>query len=290
MADEQTDITTNSIELATELTIAWLNNPNVHPSTDDALAFLRSMRGEIETMAKAPEAPVVEAAPEYVPAVSVRASVKPDHLVSLIDGKKYKSLKRHLSANGLTPAEYRQRYGLKPDYPMVAASYSAERRAVALKLGLGQMGREARDKATAVAVAEPVVAEAVAAPAKPARAAAKTKAKTATTKAESATTKAKAPKALSNAKVEIVAEAKPAKRVRAAKTDATPEADQTNASKRGWWKKSAEAAPVADATQAPAKRATRKLSLFNKSAETPAAETAAAPAKRGRPKKESVDA
>jgi len=284
MADEQTDITTNSIELATELTIAWLNNPNVTPSTDDALAFLRSMRGEIETMAKASEAPVVEAAPEYVPAVSVRASIKPDHLVSLIDGKKYKSLKRHLSAHGLTPADYRQRYGLKADYPMVAESYSAARREVALKAGLGQLGRQARARASAETPAAP---EAVAAPARPARAAAKAKAKSAALKTVKTV---KAPKALSTAKVEIAAEAKAAKRGRAPKAAATPEAGQSNAEKRGWWKKSAEAAPVADATPAPVKRATRKLSLFNKSAETPAAETGAAPAKRGRPKKESVDA
>lgn len=282
MADEQTEITTNSIELATELTIAWLNNPNVHPSTDDALTFLRSMRGEIETMAKAPEAPVVEAAPDYVPAVSVRASIKPDHLVSLIDGKKYKSLKRHLSANGLTPADYRQRYGLKPDYPMVAESYSAARREVALKLGLGQKGQQARAKAAAEA---PVAVEAVAAPetvaasAKPARAPAKAKAK-----AKSAAPKA--PKALSSAKVELVADAKPAKRGRPAKAIVASDADQGDAPKRGWWKKSVEAAPVADATPAvaPAKRAKGKLGLFNKSADT------TAPAKRGRAKKAPVTA
>lgn len=286
MADEQTEITTNSIELATELTIAWLNNPNVHPSTDDALAFLRSMRGEIETMAKAPEAPVVEAALEYVPAVSVRASIKPDHLVSLIDGKKYKSLKRHLSANGLTPADYRQRYGLKPDYPMVAESYSAARREVALKAGLGQKGRAARAKAAieAPAAVEAVAApEAVAVPAKPARVPAKVKAK-----AKSAAPRAT--KALSSAKVEIVGEAKPAKRGGGAKAVAAPTVDQADAPKRGWWKKSAEAPPVADAPPAPVKRATRKLSLFNKPAEAPAVEATAVPAKRARAKKAPVEA
>jgi hypothetical protein len=56
------------------------------------------------------------------PAVPVRSSIKPDYLVSLIDGRKYKTLKRHLATHGLTPDTYRARYGLKLDYPMVAAN------------------------------------------------------------------------------------------------------------------------------------------------------------------------
>ena len=83
-----------------------------------------------------PETPA--AAPEYKPKVSIAESLaSPDHILSLIDGKPYKALKRHLSANGLTPAEYRGRYGLPADYPIVAQRYSAARREVALKLGLG---------------------------------------------------------------------------------------------------------------------------------------------------------
>jgi len=56
----------------------------------------------------------------------------------MIDGKPYKTLRRHLSGHGLTPEEYRERYGLKPDYPMVAESYSEARRAMAKKIGLGR--------------------------------------------------------------------------------------------------------------------------------------------------------
>lgn len=253
MSDEKADVAVNSIELATELTIAWLNNPNVTPSSEDALSFLRSMRGEIEGMANPVEAPAADAAPEYVPAVSVRSSVKPDHIVSLIDGKKYKSLKRHLSAQGLTPAEYRQRYGLKPDYPMVAAEYSAARREVAVKLGLGQKGRAARGKAAPEPAATP---ETVTAPVKPKRAAAKAK----PAAAAAAKTAPKAPaKAAGGAKTKTAAAPKPAKRAPTAKAKAevAPAAEKAAGSKRGWWKKSAEAA----------------------------AATEAAPAKRGRPKK-----
>ena len=74
----------------------------------------------------------------FKPAVTVRKSLgSRDHILSMIDGKPYKSLKRHLSRHGLTPAEYRARYHLPKDYPMVAPAYSEARRALALKLHLG---------------------------------------------------------------------------------------------------------------------------------------------------------
>ncbi|WP_010164948.1 MucR family transcriptional regulator [Sphingomonas sp. PAMC 26617] len=78
-------------------------------------------------------------ASEYTPAVSIRKSLaNRDYIVSLIDGKPYKALRRHLTMNGLTPEEYRERYGLKPDYPMVSEGYSEVRRAMAMKIGLGR--------------------------------------------------------------------------------------------------------------------------------------------------------
>ncbi|MDE8366310.1 MucR family transcriptional regulator, partial [Klebsiella pneumoniae] len=70
-------------------------------------------------------------------------------ILSMIDGKQYKTLKRHLSTNGLTPAEYRDRYKLPRDYPMVAPGYSEQRREVAKRLGLGR-----KPEAPAVAVSE----------------------------------------------------------------------------------------------------------------------------------------
>jgi predicted transcriptional regulator len=76
---------------------------------------------------------------DYVPAVSVRKSLaNPDFIISLIDGKPYQALKRHLTTHGLTGAEYRERYGLKADYPLVAPSYSERRSALAKAIGLGR--------------------------------------------------------------------------------------------------------------------------------------------------------
>jgi predicted transcriptional regulator len=136
MADENT--TLKPIELATELTIAWLSNPNTRANADDALAFLNTMRGAIGEVTESP-APTAEDQPEFTPAVTVRKSLaSKDHIISMIDGKPYKTLTRHLSTHGLTPAEYRARYNLKSDYPMTAPSYSEQRRAMAKKIGLGR--------------------------------------------------------------------------------------------------------------------------------------------------------
>jgi predicted transcriptional regulator len=80
-----------------------------------------------------------EVAPELVPAVSIRKSVTPDFLICLEDGKKYKSLKRHLRTTyGMTPDEYRAKWGLPKSYPMVAANYAASRSEMARSLGLGR--------------------------------------------------------------------------------------------------------------------------------------------------------
>jgi predicted transcriptional regulator len=84
--------------------------------------------------------------------VTVRKSLaSKDHILSLIDGKPYKTLRRHLSGHGLTPEQYRERYKLKADYPMVAPSYSEKRREVAHRLGLGSKGRSAKAAAAAPA-------------------------------------------------------------------------------------------------------------------------------------------
>jgi len=137
MSDEATD--TSAIELATELTIAWLGNPNTRAAPAEASAFLQQMHSAVSALAASPEPVSTEATPEFTPAVSVRRSLaSKDHLISLIDGKPYKTLRRHLSTNGLTAEQYRERYGLKPDYPMVAPTYSEARRAMAKKIGLGR--------------------------------------------------------------------------------------------------------------------------------------------------------
>ena len=145
---------------AADLTAAWLSNPNTRASADDVPNFLRSMLSAVSGLSAPAHEPAVEApAAEYTPAVSVRKSLaNPDHIISLIDGKPYKTLRRHLSTNGLTPDEYRQRYGLKADYPMTAANYSEARRAMAKTIGLGRKPRQADSEAQggdAVAKPEP---------------------------------------------------------------------------------------------------------------------------------------
>lgn len=79
---------------------------------------------------------------EQEPAVSIRASIKPDYIVCLEDGKKLKMLKRHLKATyNLSPDEYRERWGLPADYPMVAPNYAKQRSKLAKQIGLGTKGR-----------------------------------------------------------------------------------------------------------------------------------------------------
>jgi predicted transcriptional regulator len=142
------DETLNSVELATELTIAWLGNQNNRVAAEDVPTFLRTMHATITELSAPPGRSTeggTEAEQEFTPAVSVRKSLaSKDHIISLIDGKPYRTLRRHLSTHGLTPEEYRQRYNLKPDYPMVAPAYSEQRRAMAHKIGLGAKGRQAR--------------------------------------------------------------------------------------------------------------------------------------------------
>jgi predicted transcriptional regulator len=79
--------------------------------------------------------------PAPTPAVTVRQSIKPDYLVCLDDGKKFKSLRRHLATLGMTPEQYRVKWNLPADYPMVAANYAAQRSELAKKIGLGQSRR-----------------------------------------------------------------------------------------------------------------------------------------------------
>lgn len=156
MAEERSD---NAVELATELTIAWLSNQNNRISADEVPTFLRTMHQTVTELASGASAEG-QAGQEnqqdqsFTPAVSVRKSLaSPDHTISMIDGKPYKTLRRHLATRGLTPDEYRQRYNLKADYPMVAPNYSEARRSMAKSIGLGQKGRAAKAGSTEAAAA-----------------------------------------------------------------------------------------------------------------------------------------
>ncbi|MCJ2019369.1 MULTISPECIES: MucR family transcriptional regulator [unclassified Methylobacterium] len=134
------------IEQASDIVSAYVSNNSVPISELPGL-----LAGVHAALAKlsAPTAAVTEAADKPTPA-QIRKSVTPDALVSFIDGKPYKTLKRHLSRNGLTIEQYRERFGLPRDYPSTAASYSAQRSELARSLGLGQQRRKS------VAVEEPV--------------------------------------------------------------------------------------------------------------------------------------
>jgi len=128
------------IDLATELTIAWLGNPHTRATAQDVPAFLQAMHDAVSNLIT-PAAPAPEQASttEFTPAVTARKSLaSPEHIISMIDGKPYKTLRRHLASNGLTPEEYRQRYGLRADYPMVSPAYSESRSAMAKTIGLGR--------------------------------------------------------------------------------------------------------------------------------------------------------
>ncbi len=135
------DFKSNPIYFAMQLTVTWLANPNTHTSADDVPSFLKSVYETIAAISDDNQAfPATGAGTkDYPPAVTARKSLaSSDVIISLIDGKPYKTLRRHLSAKGLTPTEYRERYGLKADYPMVAPDYSESRRALANKIGLGR--------------------------------------------------------------------------------------------------------------------------------------------------------
>jgi predicted transcriptional regulator len=145
-----TNVDTSPVELATELTIAWLSNPNTRASAEDVPAFLQKMHDAVSGLSTevSTEQPA-EPQQEYTPATTVRKSLaSKDHIVSMIDGKPYKTLRRHLAGHGLTPEQYRERYNLRADYPMVAENYSQARRDMAKKIGLGRKpGETAAPKA-----------------------------------------------------------------------------------------------------------------------------------------------
>ena len=146
-------------DLTAEIVSAFVSHNSVQTT---ALPDLISAVHAALSGLNAPPEPVAD---KPTPAVSIRKSITPDHLISLEDGKSYKSLKRHLSGRGLTPADYRQKWGLPSDYPMVAPNYAKQRSELAKSLGLGR-----KPAAAAVAAPEPAASveapEASAAPAK----------------------------------------------------------------------------------------------------------------------------
>ncbi|MFK5600602.1 MucR family transcriptional regulator [Methylobacterium sp. HMF5984] len=144
--DEQAEAqSTNFMELAANLVAAYVSNNNVPIS--ELPNVIASVHAALSGLANG--APAEDAGPEKPTPAQVKKSVTPDALISFVDGKSYKTLKRHLTKAGLTMETYRARYGLPSDYPSTAASYSAQRSELARSLGLGQQRRKASPKAAA---------------------------------------------------------------------------------------------------------------------------------------------
>jgi predicted transcriptional regulator len=128
------------IELTAQIVSAYVGNNPVQPGELSSLigqvfnALTRVSSGQSEL----PNEPLK-------PAISVKKSISPEHIVCLEDGKKFKSLKRHLRTRyNMTPEQYREKWGLPPDYPMVAPNYAAARSQLAKEMGLGQQRRRRR--------------------------------------------------------------------------------------------------------------------------------------------------
>jgi predicted transcriptional regulator len=122
--------------LTAEIAASFVTNSRV--AIGDIGGMISSIHGALARLGKAPE----PQGPAFVPAVTIRKSLAdPAKIISMIDGKPYSMLKRHLATKGLTPAEYRARYKLPADYPMTAPAYAEQRKAIAVKAGLGREGK-----------------------------------------------------------------------------------------------------------------------------------------------------
>lgn len=138
----------NYVELAAEIVSAYVSNNSVR--TQEIPDLIVQIHAALAGVAAAGIA--AKAEPEKpVPHIPVKKTITPDYIVSLEDRRHYKSMKRHLSGRGLTPDQYRTKWGLPSDYPMVAPNYAAQRSELAKKLGLGQLRKSASGGTTAKA-------------------------------------------------------------------------------------------------------------------------------------------
>ena len=127
------------LTLTADIVAAHVSNNSV--AVNDLPNLIQNVHAALSTISSASSAP--EPRPE--PKVSIRSSIKPDYIVCLEDGKKLKMLKRHLMTHyNMTPDQYRQKWGLSADYPMVAPNYAEQRRTLAKSIGLGTKRRRTR--------------------------------------------------------------------------------------------------------------------------------------------------
>ena len=122
----------NLVSLATDIVSAFVANNSL--ARTELPSLIASVHGALSGLGR----PAAQEPERSAPPVPIKKSVTPDYLISLEDGKQYKSLKRHLRGRGLTPEQYREKWGLPWDYPMVAPNYAKQRSEMATKMGLGQ--------------------------------------------------------------------------------------------------------------------------------------------------------
>ena len=133
MMENPTNPTDTLITLTADIVSAHVSNNSV--AVNDIPSLIQSVHSALDALSATGQQPEAK---KQEPAVSIRSSVKPDYIVCLEDGKKLKMLKRHLMTHyNLTPDQYRQKWGLGADYPMVAPNYAEQRRALAKSIGLG---------------------------------------------------------------------------------------------------------------------------------------------------------
>jgi predicted transcriptional regulator len=123
------------IELAAQMVAAFVSS-NPLPKSE-LPALIHAVHATVTRLASEPKSAPPPIEPK-APAVPIRRSITPEYLICLEDGKRFKSMRRHLAGLGLTPDQYRQKWNLPADYPMVAPNYAAQRSAMAKKIGLGR--------------------------------------------------------------------------------------------------------------------------------------------------------
>jgi len=133
-----TDDNNALLEMTADIVSAYVGNNSV--SANDLPGLIANIHAALSGVTGTPAEPAPE---PKEPAVPVRKSISPDYLICLEDGRKFKSLKRHLRTKyDMSPEEYRTKWGLPKDYPMVAPNYAKARSDLAKQMGLGQGGRK----------------------------------------------------------------------------------------------------------------------------------------------------
>lgn len=128
-----------------ELVSAYISNSNNRIAPEELQALIRETFATLSSLNSGSSVPVEEAEDYSKSKAEIKKSIGAESLTSFIDGKPYKSLKRHLTTNGYSPETYKATFGLPADYPLTHPTYSAKRSELAKALGLGQKGRQAKN-------------------------------------------------------------------------------------------------------------------------------------------------